>query len=229
MKKLNDYIDFKQLLLGIIVFLIFYCSSLFQLIPIKLLNLKPSNINNVILSCFSSFVLLIILFIIYRKQLIKEFRIFKSNILTNLDIGFKYWLLGLFGMFLSNCIIIFIVGLNQAQNEQAVQKMISTLPWLMLITAGVIAPITEEIVFRKSFKNSFKNKYLFIILSGVVFGFLHVISSYNSPIELLYIIPYSSLGIAFATMYYKTNTIYTSISMHMLHNIILTLISIISL
>lgn len=225
MKK-KKYINVKQLILGVIVFLIFYCSSLFQLIPIQLLNLKATNINKIILSCFSNCCLLLILFLIYRKELKNEYRIFKNNFQTNFDTGIKYWILGLLGMMIANLIITFVIGLNQAQNEQAVQKMITTLPWLMLINAGIIAPINEEIVFRKAFKNAFQNKYLFIILSGLVFGFLHVITSYTTPLELLYIIPYSSLGISFAAMYNKTNTIYTSILMHMIHNTILTLVSI---
>lgn len=224
--KINKFINVKELLKGILIFILFCFSSLFQLIPITLFNIKRTTSNSIILSTFSNICLLIILIIIYRRELIKEFKLFKKNLLENLDTGIKYWLIGLLVMMISNIIITYILGLNQAQNEQAVQKMINKMPIMMLITAGFIAPITEEITFRKTFKNTFLNKYLFIILSGLVFGSMHVITSYSNPLELLYIIPYGSLGMAFAAMYYKTDTIYTSISMHMLHNTILTLISI---
>lgn len=224
--KINKFINVKELLKGILIFILFCFSSLFQLIPITLFNIKRTTFNSIILSTFSNICLLIILIIIYRRELIKEFKLFKKNLLENLDTGIKYWLIGLLVMMISNIIITYILGLNQAQNEQAVQKMINKMPIMMLITAGFIAPITEEITFRKTFKNIFLNKYLFIILSGLVFGSMHVITSYSNPLELLYIIPYGSLGMAFATMYYKTDTIYTSISMHMLHNTILTLVSI---
>lgn len=224
--KINKFINVKELLKGILIFILFCFSSLFQLIPITLFNIKRTTSNSIILSTFSNICLLIILIIIYRRELIKEFKLFKKNLLENLDTGIKYWLIGLLVMMISNIIITYILGLNQAQNEQAVQKMINKMPIMMLITAGFIAPITEEITFRKTFKNTFLNKYLFIILSGLVFGSMHVITSYSNPLELLYIIPYGSLGMAFATMYYKTDTIYTSISMHMLHNTILTLVSI---
>ncbi len=224
--KINKFINVKELLKGILIFILFYFSSLFQLIPITLFNIKRTTSNSIILSTFSNICLLIILIIIYRRELIKEFKLFKKNLLENLDTGIKYWLIGLLVMMISNIIITYILGLNQAQNEQAVQKMINKMPIMMLITAGFIAPITEEITFRKTFKNMFLNKYLFIILSGLVFGSMHVITSYSNPLELLYIIPYGSLGMTFAAMYYKTDTIYTSISMHMLHNTILTLVSI---
>ena len=86
----------------------------------------------------------------------------------------------------------------------------------------------EEIIFRKCYKNAFSNKWLFIILSSLVFGSLHVITSMTSLMDLLFIIPYGSLGAAFAIMYQKTDTIYTSMLMHMLHNTILIILSIIT-
>lgn len=230
MEKLRKIINFKQLIKGVLIFLLFYYSSLFQLIPISLFDMNTkSGSNQVILSTFSNCCLLLILVLIYRKELKVEWKRFKDNFMINMDIGIKYWLLGLFLMMASNLIINFILGAGGAENEKAVQEMITSLPWLMLISAGIIAPITEEIVFRKSFKNAFVNKWLFVILSGLIFGALHVITSFSNPLQLLYIIPYGSLGLAFAIIYNKTDTVFAPIAMHMLHNTVLTLISILSL
>ena len=229
MKEKEKWISIKGLIIGIVAFLIFYFSAYFQLIPILLFNMDLNNITgaqNVMLSTFSNCVLLIILFLIFRKDLIEEWKRFRKNFLENIDIGIKYWLVGLGIMMISNIIITFVINLGQAANEQAVQSMISSLPWLMLINAGLIAPWTEEIIFRKGFKKAFPNKWLFIILSAIVFGALHVVTSMTSPIELLYIIPYGALGAAFAYMYQKTDTIFTSITMHMFHNTALILLSI---
>ena len=229
MNKIKNFINWKGLILGIIVFLLFYFSSYFQLIPIILLNWDIRSITesqNVMLSTFSNIVLLLILFLIFRKDIIKEWKKFKSNFLENIDTGIKYWLVGLAIMMGSNIIINIVMNLGQAANEQAVQQMISALPWLMFINAGVIAPCTEELIFRKSFRKAFPNKWLFILISALVFGSLHVVTSMTSPIELLYIIPYGALGGAFAYMYQKTDTIFTSIAMHMFHNSALILLSI---
>ena len=229
MNKVKNFINWKGLILGIIVFLLFYFSSYFQLIPIILLNWNIRTITesqNVILSTFSNIILLLILFLIFRKDIIKEWKKFKSNFLENIDTGIKYWLVGLAIMMGSNIIINIVMNLGQAANEQAVQQMISALPWLMFINAGIIAPCTEELIFRKSFRKAFPNKWLFILISALVFGSLHVVTSMTSPIELLYIIPYGALGGAFAYMYQKTDTIFTSIAMHMFHNSALILLSI---
>ena len=229
MKEKEKFVSPKGLLIEIGIFILFYFSSYIQLIPILLFNMDIASITgaqNVMLSAFSNIVLLLILLLIFRKDIKKEWKIFKDNFLENIDIGIKYWLIGLGIMMVSNIFINVFLQLGQAANEQAVQGMITSLPWLMLINAGFIAPCTEEIVFRKGFKKAFPNKYAFIILSALVFGSLHVITSMTSPIELLYIIPYGALGAAFAYMYQKTNTIFTSISMHMFHNTALILLSI---
>ena len=229
MNKIKNFINWKGLILGIIVFLLFYFSSYFQLIPIILLNWDIRSITesqNVMLSTFSNIVLLLILFLIFRKDIIKEWKKFKLNFLENIDTGIKYWLVGLAIMMGSNIIINILMNLGQAANEQAVQQMISALPWLMFINAGIIAPCTEELIFRKSFRKAFPNKWLFVLISALVFGSLHVVTSMTSPIELLYIIPYGALGGAFAYMYQKTDTIFTSIAMHMFHNSALILLSI---
>ena len=135
-------------------------------------------------------------------------------------------LLSSIGMSFSNIIITFLLKGGGATNEKMVQDMITTLPFIMLVNAGVLAPILEELTFRKAFREALSNKWLFILVSGLVFGGLHVITSFQTPLELLYIIPYSSLGVAFAYMYDKTDTVFTSIAMHMIHNTILTLLSI---
>lgn len=217
-----------QIVKGIAVFFLFYYSAYIQLIPIALFNLDVHNISdslNVLLSCFSNIVLAIILWFIYRKELKKEWDIFKSNTLENVDTMVKYWVIGLVCMMASNILINMIFKTGQAENEQAVQNMITALPWAMLIDAGILAPFIEEIVFRKCFKNVFKKGLVFVLISGLVFGGMHVVTS-SSIVGYLFIIPYSCLGISFALMYDKTNSVFTSVFAHMLHNTLLTLISI---
>lgn len=229
MKKNSKLI--KKMIQSILVFILFYYSSYLQLIPILLFNMnieKLTPAQNISLSLFSNTILLLILGAIYWKELKSEWTKFRTHSLQNMDAGFRYWFLGLVGMAVSNIILNFILNAGGATNEKMVQEMITALPILMLINAGIIAPIIEELTFRKAFKNVFQHKWVFILSSGLIFGGLHVITSFSTPLELLYIIPYSSLGISFAYMYYKTDTIYTSINMHIIHNTILTLLSILT-
>lgn len=217
----------KKIFTGILVFFIFYFSSIITYIPIFLFNIKEKSLElGVYLYLFSSLVLLLIFYLLYRKDLYKDFKVFKKNIWNYLNTGIIYWIIGVFLMIVSNLLIIYFYRPNGAINEQTVQSMIKSVPWMMLINAGILAPIIEEIVFRKAIGDIFKNKYLFIIISGVSFGLLHVVSSTEHILDLLFVIPYAALGIPFAIMYYKTKNIFTSISFHAFHNFSLVLLSI---
>ena len=215
--------------LAILITLFFY-RNIFILPIIYIANInvdKISSATEVILSLINNIIFLIITVLMYKNDLKREWKIFGKNMSENVDTSIKYWLIGLAVMVVSNIIINFVLGGGQATNEKGVQKMIDSAPYIMLIEAGLIAPINEELLFRKAFKSIINNKWLFIIISGIVFGYLHVIGA-KSLEQFLFIIPYSSLGIAFATAYYKTDTVFSSIFVHMLHNTILTLLSILA-
>lgn len=213
---------------GLLTFLIFYFSSYLQIIPILLFNIDVNNYTSTDLAIVNSFVdllLVIILIILYFKELKKEFNTFKNSIKKSLDTAFKYWFIGLIIMCISNIAIGIITSLGTSSNETAVQSLVSTSPYLMLFTAGILAPIAEEITFRKGIAKIFKNKWVYATASGLIFGLLHVIGSTNI-LEYLYVIPYGSLGFFFALTYYDTKSIYPSIIMHAIHNSSLILLSI---
>ena len=219
----------KAIIKGLIVFIIFYSSVYLQYIPVKLFNIDLKTITastSILLSVFSSVIVSIVLFIIYRKDLKNYFKDFNKNKENYLDTGIRCWLIGLLIMFITNFILNIILKAGGANNEKAVQTMIKTLPIIMIIDAGILAPFNEEIVFRKTLKDIFNNKWLFIISSFLLFGGAHVMSSAKNLYDYLYIIPYGALGAAFAYAYYKTNNLFTSITLHVMHNIILILISI---
>ena len=169
-------------------------------------------------------VLILTITLLYRKYLYQKWFDFIRNFKTYFKISFRDWLLGFIIMVISNLIIsYFITGLGQ--NEQSVQMIIKKTPALALIITTFLAPFVEEIVFRKSLQDCFNNKTIYIILSGLLFGLVHVFGSSNAY-EYLLIIPYGALGLMFAKTVSETNNIYCSIMMHMLHNFFLTLIAI---
>ena len=214
---------------AIFIFILFRYSWTFQLIPVFIFRMDVDNLSNamgVILSGFSSLVLALILFFIYKEDIVAEFKKFKNKWLTNLDIGLKYWVIGLCGMMVSNFIIGLLFNSGQAGNEETVQSMIGTLPWLMLINAGFLAPWNEEIIFRKTLKDIFSKKWVFVLVSGILFGLAHVIGNIDVWTDWLFILPYGSLGLAFAAAYYDTDTVFTPMIFHMIHNVVLVLFSI---
>ncbi len=120
-------------------------------------------------------------------------------------------------MYLSNSIILSFTNAI-AQNEAAVRESVKVLPLYMAFQTMIYAPITEEIIFRKSIKDIINNKYLYATISGLFFGAMHILLSMNKPIELLFIIPYGIVGFMFALTYYETDNIFSTITTHSIHN-----------
>lgn len=216
---------------ALFAFFIFYFSSIFKYIPIFVFkldsNIIKSNLSvSLLLMLFSAICVSFILIILYRKDLVKEFKTFKNNILKCLDTGFTCWVLGLIIMVAANFILAYLLKSGGAKNENAVQSLISAAPLYMALDVCLIAPFNEEMVFRKALKDASFNKYIYIFLSFLIFGGAHVLSSANSLVDYLYIIPYGALGGMFAYAYTKTDTIFTTICFHTIHNTILFLMSI---
>lgn len=225
MKKIN--IETKNIFRSIGAFLIFYLLPYLIIFLLKTCGFKFENTDafRAILNTVFALITAIILFIIYRKELINDFITFKKDVIKNFDIGFKCWFVGLIIMMVSNLILNFILNAGGANNEQAVQSLLSSFPVIMAIDVCFLAPFNEEIAFRKTIKDVFKNKWIFVILSFLLFGGAHVISSAKTIIDYLYIVPYGALGGAFAYAYYETDTIFTSMSLHFIHNTILVILS----
>jgi len=216
---------------SLLVIFLFFFSSVIQLIPVVLFQIDldhMSLLTQSYISLFSQVVVIFMIFMIYRKELKEEFQIFWKDKMKNLDIGFKYWFLGFIVMIASNLLIALLLPKAVAGNEETVQEMIHAAPWVSLIGTGLFAPFIEEITFRKAFRNMISNDTLFILVSGIIFGGLHVVLSIQSIYDIAYLIPYCSLGIAFGFTYAKTKTVFTSMIIHALHNSVLTLISIAS-
>ena len=211
LKKIKDFgINFSKSI-GIIVLYLLLQIILGALYE-NLLNSSNEFISNCSLMLIYTLLLLIIgLFFI--PNLVEQFHYFKKE---NIKIAFKNWGLGFLCMFVSNLYLTYFIG-NIASNEASNRELLIASPILSIIIMVVLAPALEEIVFRLNLKRTFKNKYVFCLVSALLFGGMHLVSA-SSLKELLYIIPYGSLGFFFAKAYYETDNIYTSIFAHMFHN-----------
>ena len=219
--NITKYLEKKLLYISKTILLLILL-LLFSTIPILIFNINLNSLSlttKIIYNTTMDIILLIIFILIYRKDITKDFKNFyNKNIINNLKEPIKYWIIGLIIMIISNYIILILTNNNLSQNEQAVRELINKAPLFMLFETLIYAPITEEIIFRKSIKDIFQNKYIYIITSGLFFGFMHIASSITNYKELLFILPYSAVGICFAICYNKTKNIFSTITIHSLHN-----------
>lgn len=218
----------KKILLFIFLVSCFLGFEIIYILIFKFLNIDVSTITfkqNIILTLIKELFFVLLLAIIYRKYLKEKWIDFKNNFTSYFELGFKSWFLGLIGMIFLNNIISKIAS-PIVENENAVQTIINNFPTIALILTTLLAPIVEELIFRKSLQDIKLPKWIFIIVSGLIFGYVHLIGSEN-PLDYLYILPYGLLGSCFAYTLSKTDNIYVTIMMHMLHNGILTLLSVV--
>ena len=62
-------------------------------------------------------------------------------------------------------------------------------------------------------------------MSGLIFGLIHVVGTGNEGInEILMGIPYIIMGLDFAYIYAKTKNIFTTMTLHSIHNLTLLII-----
>lgn len=217
-------IKIKEIIKFILIFLLYLLySDIIIIILTKLgVNIKalPNNLKIAIMFLIN-LSLMIMLFIFYSKSIKENLKDLKLNFKSYIKDNFKYYVIGLLIMIISNIIISFFVEGNST-NETLIREYINIMPIYMIFSSCIYAPFTEEMVFRKSLRNCFNNNVLYILLSGLIFGSMHLLSASNL-VELVFLIPYSSLGCVFAYMYYKTNNIFVPMTFHMVHNTIIVI------
>lgn len=224
-----NLINIKKIPKSLLAISLFFSISMFNFIPILFFNIDTNNItinDKILITLLNDIILMTILIFLYRKELIIDFKKLKENFNEIFDTSFKYWFLGLILMMISNIVIKVFFPVAVSGNENTVQSLIKANPLALLITAGFIGPIIEELVFRTSIRDIFKNKWLFVFISALIFGFLHVIFAFENIIDLIYMFPYFFLGLFLAYMVEKTDNNFSSIMMHIFHNTFLVLLSI---
>lgn len=218
---MKDILNPLEIIKGILIIVLYFLLQNILTIPfIFFINKGLIKNNNQILSLSYIIIYLIsaiVFTLIYRKEIIKNFKDFIKEHHILLPKALNYWLKGLFIMYVSS-IVITALGFSQTINQAENIELIKKIPLAQFICACILGPYLEELVFRRGLKKSTTNIHVYAITTGIIFGFCHIITSLTNKWMLLYIIPYSSLGIAFGYLYKKTDNIFSSIIVHMIHN-----------
>lgn len=214
----------KNSLLGLLAILVYFILPEFQGILFQMFDINTSLLSTeikIIYSVIFDILMMAIMILIFYPQLKKDIADIKKNHQEYFKTYFRYYIIGLIVMMISNLIISFISGGGIAGNQESINSLFDISPLYIYFSAVIFAPIVEELVFRRAIRNIVPGKYLFILASGLIFGGLHIIGNINVWYDILYLIPYSSLGTVFAYILYKTNNIFVSMGLHFMHNGIL--------
>ena len=188
------------------------------LLSMILMFIVPIFIDNKIVDIAIDIIVFVMMILLFYKDLKRDFKYFKEYFREYNSFVWKMFGISFAVMFVLGISIKLYTGINSPTNQVKLLERFSVKPLYIIFLAMIYAPITEELLFRGIIRKVFNNKYLFIIISGILFGALHVVDDFQSIKELLYILLYSSLGIFLSSIYYKTNNIFTNIYFHFIQN-----------
>ena len=212
--------ELKYIIKGISVIFLYFFVSLFKDIPFILMHINTANLPSHISIMYNlavEILMITVIFTIFDKEIKDAFNDIKKKHYTYFKDNLKYYIIGLIVMMASN-MLINILGGGTSTNETTIRNEFTVFPIYIFISAVVLAPLLEESVFRLAFRAIFKNDFLYITVSSLVFGSLHLIGTPVNELLPLYLLSYCSCGIAFAYMLKKTNNIFVSMGFHFMHN-----------
>lgn len=216
----------KKIVKNILIFLSYFMYHYIFIAILLMFNINYEDFNifqRLIFIFVSDIIYVMTIFYLLKDEIIKDLKDFKKKYKYYLSKYFVIYAFGVILMGISNKILYYITRQELSGNETSIRNLLDKYPFYMVFSAVLFAPIVEEIIFRKTVRNVFNKKYLYILMSGLIFGVLHI-SDYSNFNEILLGIPYIIMGIDFAYIYYKSNNIFTTISLHSIHNLLLVLI-----
>ena len=193
------------------IFLLTLFLSLMYLFP------KFNFFNNIPLIVIY-IVIFVMVLLLNVRELKEQFIIFYRNIKVYIPYIIKKYFKMLGLMLIVAVPVVLINNGNTSNNQETINGMFNELPIVTLLLTSLYAPFVEETLFRFNLSKLISNKKLFIILSGFIFGFLHVVGQASNIKEFLYVFQYSVLGIYLAKTYKESNNIFVTISMHFMQN-----------
>ena len=167
---------------------------------------KVMRTNSLALSIIFTLVELAIFFYVGRKY--DLFHIRKISLKDMLKWLLSYTLLFLF------YILVNFLGPTQSDTTQSIQSLSLSLPVLFLDLC-ILAPVTEEIFMRGMLQGTvFKNTYIGLVATSVLFAYLH------GPYTIPSFITYLGMGVAFGIRYKTSDNLWNSILLHFLNNLV---------
>ena len=222
-----------SLLKLLLCFIFFFCIGDIFSYVLGIFGIDVTKFSNKILVIYQfimSFIMFIVLFFTYKKTIKKDYESFRKEKNKNITYIIKMFVIFMIVKYLVSFISVLIMTLLNfdtssmtSVNQNLIESYVKASPILMLISTAIFAPFYEEVLFRLGFKKVFKNKYIFVILSGMIFGLMHVFPLEEGiPLMLgiMQSITYVTMGIFLSYVYYKTDNIFISIGIHFLNNLL---------
>lgn len=186
--------------------------------------------NNSILNLFIFDILYIVFIVVfYFKELKEDLKDFKKGKFSKI---IKKIICYILIIFILNIIMGLIVGLilpNSeviGENSKSIINLFDISFWYTMFKTIIFASFAEEIMFRKSISSIINNKFLFIIISSIIYASINVMyTDLSSNFMIIDFISYFILSVVICIAYVKNNNnIFYPIFIKLIYNLIPTII-----
>lgn len=188
--------DIERILVSILLF--FYLGGFVVLFMRGVLGMTLSGENNfdIVLVDFSASLIITIFVSLFYFDIVKgDLKKLKEKFGDNLVVKFlkkvfiAFLIMNLV-KYVGATIVVFledIFNIEEAtvDNQALIETLLGSAPAMMIISVCIFAPIEEELIFRGAIRKIIKNKKVFITVSGLIFGLMHVTDSLTLILELL--------------------------------------------
>ncbi len=220
---------FKNIIKLISAFILFFLMGSLITDIFAMFGINVSTFNTKDYSYFEALLegcLVLVVYLLYRKTLNEDFQKFKDNKKYLVNELFKYFAL-FFIVKIASAAVTSIIGeiigvsIGESENQNTIIDMAKSAPIMMLISTSILAPFVEEGIFRVAIRKVIKNNHIFIIISGLIFGFMHIFpTDLSIAVALTYSITYVTMGVLLAYIYVETDNIWINIIIHALNNLL---------
>ncbi|MBQ9318535.1 MAG: CPBP family intramembrane metalloprotease [Bacilli bacterium] len=213
MSKINE--KYKNAINAIIAVTLYFIWPSLTKYFVNMLNGQVNELYTFI----SNIILLIILFIIYHK-----------NILSSLKKISLRRILYLFGIIvvvqmITNLLSVALIGVkNHNTYGGLLPDFLKNYPVLAIMSLVIIFPIVESITFNKTLRDIINSKWAFIICSSLFFWLVNLLAFDFRFVSIIATMSCFTTSIVINYFYYKDNNISSVIMVKMIYNLIFLLL-----
>lgn len=204
-KSTSNTFESVKLIKTLLVFISYLLYS--NVISVVLSTFKITNAT--MLSFLADLIFLICIVFAYRDNLKKDFENLKKDYkISSIIKTIIIWVVIIFVFNILMGAITEMIYPNMAtdDNTNAMSTLFKTSMAYSLFKTMIFAVVAEELLYRESISDVVKNKYIFIVISSIVYTIMNFIFvGFESDIIVMDILSYFLPALLFSTAYVKNN------------------------
>ncbi len=211
--------NYNKLIKGLVVLLLYILVP--YVLNIFLPSITESSNLDLVYRFIFMFLLLLLYIFLYREDIIKDIKAFKEHPLKIIGKSLLFFVLLIIGSAVISSLIYLINPTPNSSyvNSGILDSLLEKNIFVLIIYVFVLSLFTEQIVFRKVFKDIIKNKYFFIIFSGLIYGIFQVGYNISSLNDIFAVITFTYAGIILSTAYEKTDNLLAPSFVYLFYNL----------